>query len=189
MRNLKKFLAVLVVVAMIATTMVTAFGAADTTLTPADKAVGLGLLKGGANGVDEAYLNLNTQRIQTAIIYLRLLGLEDTAMKFTGTDNFADAPFEPLQGILQGGTERMGWVSGQRRLRRLCVAGRQQQSAQQSDAQGPDDGGADGQPDVDEGGALDDRHGNEKCGRQVQKIGRQTVEQVGKDQFFAAELF
>jgi hypothetical protein len=92
MRNLKKFLAVLVVVAMIATSMMTAFGAADATMTPADKAVGLGLLQGGSNGVDEEYLNLDTQRIQTAIIYLRLLGLEDTAMAYTATtDNFADA--------------------------------------------------------------------------------------------------
>lgn len=91
MRNLKKFLAVLVVVAMMATTMMTAF-AADPYMTPAQKAEGLGILKGGANGVDDEYLGLETQRIQTAIVYLRLLGLEDTARKYTATtENFADS--------------------------------------------------------------------------------------------------
>lgn len=91
MRNLKKFLAVLVVVAMMATTMMTAFGAADAALTPAEKAAGLGLLKGGANGVDDTYLNLTTQRIQTAYIYLRLIGKEAEAIAYDATtENFAD---------------------------------------------------------------------------------------------------
>jgi hypothetical protein len=93
MRNLKKFLAVLIVVAMMASSMMVAFGAADAALTPAEKAEGLGLLKGGADGkVDEAYLNLTTQRIQTAIIYLRLMGKEAEARAYTATtDNFADS--------------------------------------------------------------------------------------------------
>lgn len=92
MRNLKKFLAVLVVVAMMATTMMSAFAVADPSLTPADKAVGLGILKGGSGGVDQAYLSLETQRIQTAIIYLRLLGKEAEARAYTAsTDNFDDA--------------------------------------------------------------------------------------------------
>lgn len=132
MRNLKKFLAVIVVVTMILSTMMVSVFADDSTATtgnnsaattnsainadnsattdsainnadnssdetPVVKSAGdicadLGILKGGANGkVDAEYLATSTQRIQAAIVYLRLLGLEDEAKAFDGTDNFADA--------------------------------------------------------------------------------------------------
>jgi len=95
MRNLKKLLALLVVVMMLATTMMTAF-AADTTTTVAAKTdaeivTALGVLQGGSDGVTADYLALGTQRVQAAIMYLRLLGLEDEARAFDGTANFADA--------------------------------------------------------------------------------------------------
>ncbi len=133
MRNLKKFLAVIVVVTMILSTMMVSVFADDSATTTdnstttvdnsantvdnstttdsavnadnssddetpvVEKSAGeicadLGILKGGANGkVDEEYLSTSTQRIQAAIIYLRLLGLEEEARAFDGTENFADA--------------------------------------------------------------------------------------------------
>jgi len=96
MRNLKKVLAVIIVVTMILTTMMVSVFADDTTATTAAPTgaqivTDLGILKGGADGVDAQYLATPTQRIQAAIIFLRLLGLEDEARAFDGTDNFSDA--------------------------------------------------------------------------------------------------
>ncbi|HEY9063018.1 MAG TPA: hypothetical protein VIO64_21365 [Pseudobacteroides sp.] len=92
MKNLKKMLSVFVVIAMLATTMLPAF-AAETAApkTEAEIASGLGVVKGGTEGVTDAYLKASTQRYQAAIIYLRLLGLEETAKVFAGKENFADA--------------------------------------------------------------------------------------------------
>lgn len=89
MRNFKKFLSVLVVITMMASTMVPVF--ADTPPTAADIVKGIGVLKGNGNGVDATYLALDTQRIQAAIIYLRLLGKEAEARAYTGNSNFKDA--------------------------------------------------------------------------------------------------
>jgi hypothetical protein len=92
MKNLKKMLSVIVVVAMLVTTMLPAF-AADTAApkTDAEIAKGLGVVIGGTTGVDETYLKASTQRYQAAIIFLRLLGLESKAKVFDGKENFADA--------------------------------------------------------------------------------------------------
>lgn len=89
MKNLKKFLAVLVVVAIMATTMVSAF-AADTISADAQICKDLGILK-GSSGVDADYLAKGTQRLQAAILTLRLMGKESTALAFAGTSNFKDA--------------------------------------------------------------------------------------------------
>ncbi|WP_248926545.1 plastocyanin/azurin family copper-binding protein [Paenibacillus hamazuiensis] len=59
--------------------------------TDAEVAADLGILQGDGNGVTAAYLAKTTTRLQAAILFLRLKGLEQTALSFTGTDNFSDA--------------------------------------------------------------------------------------------------
>lgn len=51
----------------------------------------LGMLQGDENGLTAAYLGKTTTRIQAAIMYLRLKGLENEALTFKGMDNFSDA--------------------------------------------------------------------------------------------------
>jgi len=90
MRNLKKLLAVVVAVCVLATMAIPAF-AAETTLTEAEICAGLGILKGDGAGVTDTYLAKGTERLQAATLYLRLLGLEDEALAFDGEENFEDA--------------------------------------------------------------------------------------------------
>ncbi len=87
MRNLKKLLAVVVAICVLATFTVPAF--ADTK-TDAQIATDLGVIKGAGSGVTADYLATTPDRLQGAILFLRLKGLEDTAKAFVGTDNFAD---------------------------------------------------------------------------------------------------
>ncbi len=89
----KKILALLLAVAMVFSSMTIAF-AEETAAVSADaKALEtIGALKGDTTaGVTPEYLAKETTRMQAAIMYLRLKGLEDEAMAFTGTENFADA--------------------------------------------------------------------------------------------------
>lgn len=51
----------------------------------------LGILKGDTGVVDSAYLQKKPNRIQAAIMFLRLKGLEDEALSYSGTRNFKDA--------------------------------------------------------------------------------------------------
>lgn len=93
MKNLKKMLSVIVVIAMLATTMLPAF-AADTAAAPkteADIVKALGVVIGGEDGITDEYLQATTLRYQSAIIFLRLIGLEADAREYAGEDNFADA--------------------------------------------------------------------------------------------------
>ncbi|CAG7644459.1 plastocyanin/azurin family copper-binding protein [Paenibacillus allorhizosphaerae] len=59
--------------------------------TDAQVAAELGVLQGDGSGVTPGYLAKTTTRIQAAILFLRLKGLEQTALAFKGMDNFADA--------------------------------------------------------------------------------------------------
>jgi len=86
-------LSVIVVIAMLATTMLPAF-AADTAAAPkteADIVKALGVVIGGEDGITDEYLQATTLRYQSAIIFLRLIGLEADAREYAGEDNFADA--------------------------------------------------------------------------------------------------
>jgi len=91
--NNKKILALVLAFAMMFSTISTVF--ADTTATigaDAEALKTIGVLKGeNSEGVTPAYLAKTTTRMQAAIMFLRLKGLEDEAMAFTGTANFADA--------------------------------------------------------------------------------------------------
>jgi hypothetical protein len=90
MRNLKKLLAVIVTIAMLATFAIPAF-AADTVSADTAAASSIGMLVGDGNGVTTAYEATTPTRIQAAVLMLRLKGLEAEAKAYTGTDNFADA--------------------------------------------------------------------------------------------------
>jgi hypothetical protein len=89
MRNLKKLLAVVVAICVIATMTIPAFAAE--TKTDAQIVEILGVLKGDGAGVTDTYLAKGTNRMQAAQLYLRLIGLEDEALAETSTDNFDDA--------------------------------------------------------------------------------------------------
>jgi hypothetical protein len=90
MKNLRKLLAVVVVVAMMATFMIPAF-AQEAELSDVEICEKLGMLKGTGDGVTVEYLTSPTERNQAAIMFLRLQGLEDEALAYDGEDNFDDA--------------------------------------------------------------------------------------------------
>jgi hypothetical protein len=91
--NNKKILALVLAFAMMFSSISVVF--ADTTATIGTDAAALktmGVLQGeNSTGVTTEYLAKTTTRMQAAIMFLRLKGLEDEAMAFTGTANFADA--------------------------------------------------------------------------------------------------
>ena len=89
MRNLKKLLAVVVAICVLATMTIPAFAAE--TKTDAQICEALGVLKGDGAGVTDTYLAKGTNRMQAAQLYLRLIGLEDEALAELSTDNFDDA--------------------------------------------------------------------------------------------------
>jgi len=51
----------------------------------------LGILKGNTGVVDNTYLDTRPSRLQAAIMFLRLKGLEQDALYYTGVNNFKDA--------------------------------------------------------------------------------------------------
>ncbi|MDF2719073.1 MAG: hypothetical protein K0R28_5998, partial [Paenibacillus sp.] len=64
--------------------------AAASVKTDAQVAAELGVLQGDGSGITAGYLAKTTTRIQAAILFLRLKGLEQTALAYKGTDNFSD---------------------------------------------------------------------------------------------------
>ena len=87
MRNLKKLLAVIVAVCVLTTFTVSALAQ---TKTDAQISADLGIILGSGSGVTAEYLATQPDRLQGAIMFLRLKGLEAAAKAFIGTDNFAD---------------------------------------------------------------------------------------------------
>lgn len=88
MRELKKFVAIVLAVCALATFSMPGFADGRTDAQYLEK---LNVLKGDGNGVTDEYLAKGTTRIQAAVIYLRLCGLEDEALGFTSDENFTDA--------------------------------------------------------------------------------------------------
>ncbi|WP_019909652.1 carboxylesterase/lipase family protein [Paenibacillus sp. HW567] len=56
-----------------------------------DKLVKAELIRGSGQGVNAAYLGTKATKIQAAVLYLRLVGLEEEALAYQGTDTYADA--------------------------------------------------------------------------------------------------
>ena len=91
MRNLKKLLAVIVSICVLATFTVPAF-AADSTLSADTKTCAdIGMLAGEGGGVTPEYGATVPTRVQALVMVLRLTGNLADAQAFTGTENFADA--------------------------------------------------------------------------------------------------
>ena len=90
MRNLKKLLAVIVSICVLATFTVPAF-AADSTLSADTKTCAdIGVLVGDGGGVTPEYGATVPTRVQALVMVLRLTGNLADAQAFTGTENFAD---------------------------------------------------------------------------------------------------
>lgn len=87
---MKKTLAIILALALVFSSFTVAF-AEETLPAAAQSAKTLGMIVGGGDGVTLDYLKTTPDRTQAAAMFLRLKGLYDTAMAFTGTDNFADA--------------------------------------------------------------------------------------------------
>ena len=90
MRDLKKLIAVVLAICVLVTFSIPAFadGSAKTDVQYLEK---LNVIKGDENGVNDDYLTKGTTRIQAAVIFLRVCGLEDEALKFSSKENFSDA--------------------------------------------------------------------------------------------------
>lgn len=94
MRNLKKLIAMVLATCTLATFSIPSFaeGNANTdAYNDAQYLEKLNLIKGDGNGVNAEYLAKGTTRIQAAVIFLKLHGLEDEALKFSSKENFVDA--------------------------------------------------------------------------------------------------
>ncbi len=102
MRNLKKLLAVIVSICVLATFAVPAFAE---TKTDAQVCTDLGMVQGTTGGVTADYLATAPTRYQAAIMFLRLKGLEDEATAFIPTDNFSD-----LQGLNETNKAILGYL-------------------------------------------------------------------------------
>ena len=98
MWNFKKILALVVIIVMI-TTVTMPVIAAGTEMTDDQICTSLGILVGEGQGVTAEYLAKSSSRLQAAIMFLRLKGLETEAKTYKGTTNFADA-------------SQVGWTEG-----------------------------------------------------------------------------
>ncbi|MGE5631252.1 MAG: Ig-like domain-containing protein [Caulobacteraceae bacterium] len=111
----KKILAVLLAFALMFSTVSTVFAAETTAIgNDAETLKTIGVLQGSGNGVTPEYLATKPDRLQAATMFLRLKGLEEEALAFTGTDNFADgniawAGGKAIMAYLKAHPE-LGWV-------------------------------------------------------------------------------
>jgi hypothetical protein len=109
---MKKTLALVLALAMVFSTVTVAF-AEGTIGGDAQICADLGMLKGSTGTVDAAYTATAPTRIQAAVMFLRLKGLEAEAMAFTGAANFADADkaawAKPIMAYLKANPQ-LGWM-------------------------------------------------------------------------------
>jgi hypothetical protein len=109
---MKKTLALLLALALVFSSLTVSF--AEEAITPDAKACQtIGMLVGDGGGVTASYLATTPTRIQAAVMFLRLKGLENDAKAFTGVDNFADAEkaawAKPIMGYLKANAN-LGWT-------------------------------------------------------------------------------
>ncbi|WP_405153492.1 carboxylesterase/lipase family protein [Paenibacillus sp. FSL K6-0108] len=89
--------------------------------TAMDKLIQSQLIRGNGQGVNEAYLNKKATRIQAAVLYLRLSGLEQEALAYNGTDTYEDAAqagklLQPVVGYLKLHPYLSGIAAGSERF-------------------------------------------------------------------------
>jgi len=94
---MKKTLALVLALAMVFSTITVAF-AEDAIGAEAQICANLGMLKGETGTVDAAYTATAPTRLQAAVMFLRLKGLEAEALAFTGEENFADGNIAWAEG-------------------------------------------------------------------------------------------
>lgn len=88
----KKLIALVLAFAMVFSSFTAAFADTTTAISVDAQAVkDLGMLVGEGQGVTAAYLATTPSRLNVAIMFLRLKGLESAALSYTSTNNFADA--------------------------------------------------------------------------------------------------
>lgn len=110
---MKKTLALVLALAMVFSTITVAF-AEGTIGAEAQVCADLGMLKGETGTVDAAYVATAPTRLQAAVMFLRLKGLEAEALAFTGEDNFADGNIAWAEGAnllaYLKANPQLGWV-------------------------------------------------------------------------------
>ena len=110
---MKKTLALVLALAMVFSTITVAF-AEDTLGEDAQVCKDLGMLQGEGGTVDAAYAATAPTRLQAAVMFLRLKGLEAEALAFTGEDNFADGEIAWAEGAnliaYLKANPQLGWI-------------------------------------------------------------------------------
>ena len=110
---MKKTLALVLALAMVFSTITVAF-AEGTLGEDAQICADLGMLKGETGTVDAAYVATAPTRLQAAVMFLRLKGLEAEALAFTGEDNFADGNIAWAEGAnllaYLKANPQLGWI-------------------------------------------------------------------------------
>ncbi|WP_145408304.1 carboxylesterase/lipase family protein [Paenibacillus xylanexedens] len=108
MKKIKRSIAVATVLGLCLSAMPAYAAGASTPASNAaiEKLISSQLIKGNGQGVNAAYLNKKATRIQAAVLYLRLTGLEKEALAYTGTDTYEDAAsagkfLQPVVGYLK----------------------------------------------------------------------------------------
>lgn len=96
---MKKLIAIVIVLSIILSTNILSIFAYDNGLSDDVQVIKtIGMLKGSGNGVTYEYTLTTPNRLQAAIMFLRLKGLEQDALDFRGKVNFADAGEVPWAG-------------------------------------------------------------------------------------------
>jgi hypothetical protein len=110
---MKKSLALLLALALVFSSITVAFAEEATIGADAKAVTDIGMLVGDGKGVTPDYLTTTPSRIQAAVMFLRLKGLEAEAKAFTGEANFADADkaewAKPIMAYLKAHPE-LGWI-------------------------------------------------------------------------------
>ena len=110
---MKKTLALVLALAMVFSTITVAF-AEGALGEDAQICADLGMLQGETGTVDEAYVATAPTRLQAAVMFLRLKGLEAEALAFTGEDNFADGEIAWAEGAnliaYLKANPQLGWI-------------------------------------------------------------------------------
>lgn len=110
---MKKTLALVLALALVFSSISVVF-AEGTLGADAQICADLGMLKGETGTVDAAYVATAPTRLQAAVMFLRLKGLEAEALAFTGAANFADGNIAWAEGAnllaYLKANPQLGWV-------------------------------------------------------------------------------
>jgi len=89
--KLKKLITATLVISVLVTALIPSFSSAAKS--DLDICIDLGMLKGGDDGITQDYLDSQPDRVQAALLFLRLKGLGEAAENYSGdlTKNFPDA--------------------------------------------------------------------------------------------------